>query len=932
MLDGFGSDDNLAIVTAKCDQSVERDTYDDGTVSDDNDKTVEYTYDGNSNILTLKAHLTGGGSQTTEDVYGVTTVSGSEINSNDILSEVKHPDPSTGNASTTDKEVYEVNALGQRISFTDRNGSEHTYNFDVVGRITSDAVATLASGVDGAVRRLETAYDTAGRAYLFTSYDAAASGNVVNEVQQEFNGLSQLITEYQEHGGAVNTSTSAKIQYAYSEMESSANHSRLTSMTYPDGRVLNYNYDAGLDGDISRLSSLSETSTTIEEYEYLGLGTVVLHAHPEIDIDLTYIKQGMESNGDAGDQYTGLDRFGRIVDQRWIDTNTSTHTDRFSYGHDRNSNRLYRDNLVKSDHSELYHTDGSGNGYDDLNQLTDFQRGTLNGAKDSISGTASRTQNWDFDALGNFDSVTTDSTTETRSHNKQNEITSISGATTPTFDSNGNMTGDESGNTLEYDAWNRLVEVKSGMATLTSYELDALNRRIEENPGTARSLFYSAQWQVIEERESGLAVAQQVWSPVYVDALILRDRDADANSGNGLEERLYAQHDANFNVTALVNTSGSVVERFIYDPYGAVSFLTAAWASQSSSSYDWIYLHQGGRFDSNSGLYHFRNRDFSPTLNRWVSLDPIGFSGEDGNLYGYVHNNPSNALDPSGLKSNMLYAHKYLRNPPPNWQQNPHNDPANQAFVGNGGLPNFRSVEQGGCCDCWLLAAIISMAHNYPREITKWIKRHPSLAAHIVSLPGTPYSVTITDNYLRFYGHAYAESNGQWAKLIEIAIQTTYYKTTWFGKGGYPTINTAWRPDTGIDFLSCRSSSMDMTPNYKADSINGRRNTRNAYHQLFSKCKGAKKMMTACTGSKPSILGLNPSHVYAIIDYDPIRQRVKLCNPHSPSETSEPHRLFPSLRPNQPPTPLALDGNGDGVFWLTLPQLLTNFPFVGYED
>jgi hypothetical protein len=27
-----------------------------------------------------------------------------------------------------------------------------------------------------------------------------------------------------------------------------------------------------------------------------------------------------ESNGDGGDQYTGLDRFGRVVDQRWIIT------------------------------------------------------------------------------------------------------------------------------------------------------------------------------------------------------------------------------------------------------------------------------------------------------------------------------------------------------------------------------------------------------------------------------------------------------------------------------------------------------------------------------------------------------------------------------------------------------------------------------------
>jgi hypothetical protein len=35
-------------------------------------------------------------------------------------------------------------------------------------------------------------------------------------------------------------------------------------MTYPNGRVLNYNYASGLDSSISRLTSLSDTSGTLE--------------------------------------------------------------------------------------------------------------------------------------------------------------------------------------------------------------------------------------------------------------------------------------------------------------------------------------------------------------------------------------------------------------------------------------------------------------------------------------------------------------------------------------------------------------------------------------------------------------------------------------------------------------------------------------------
>ena len=64
--------------------------------------------------------------------------------------------------------------------------------------------------MDGSVRRIETAYDAQGNAYLHTSYDAASGGNIVNQVQESFNGLGQLTAEYQAYNGAVNTSTTRR--------------------------------------------------------------------------------------------------------------------------------------------------------------------------------------------------------------------------------------------------------------------------------------------------------------------------------------------------------------------------------------------------------------------------------------------------------------------------------------------------------------------------------------------------------------------------------------------------------------------------------------------------------------------------------------------------------------------------------------------------
>jgi len=194
------------------------------------------------------------------------------------------------------------------------------------------------------------------------------------------------------------------------------------------------------------------------------------------------------------------------------------------------------------------------------------------------------------------------------------------------------------------------VAYKNGGTTLESLQYDGLNRRIIVNPGTATDLYYSSDWRMLEEQVGGVSKVQYVWSPVYLDALILRDRDADGNSANGLEERLYVQQDANWNVTALLNTSGTVVERYAYDPYGYVAaFLNASWGTLSGSAYAWLYLHQGGRFDGISNLYYFRNRDYSPTLGRWLRVDPIGFIGGDINLYRAYFDAPTDYRDSTGL-------------------------------------------------------------------------------------------------------------------------------------------------------------------------------------------------------------------------------------------------------------------------------------------
>jgi YD repeat-containing protein len=347
--------------------------------------------------------------------------------------------------------------------------------------------------------------------------------------------------------------------------------------------------------------------------------------------------------GTAG-TFNGLDQFNRIIDQRWQNsiTGTPADIDRYKYGYDQNSNRQWMQNTVSAAAPvplDEYYT------YDNLIRLTQMQRGTLNGTFTGISGTPVKEQDWTFDATGNWSAflTTTSGTTDlnqTRTSNKVNEITAIGGApawaTPPAYDAAGNMTGfpqpasPASTFTATYDAWNRMTGISGGGSTVATYRYDGRGRRIVKYTAAiseTRHFYWSNQWQDLEERVGTATTMDQqyVWGIRYVDELICRD--------DSTPQRLYGCQDANFNLTAIVNTSGAVVERYVFEPYGNRVIMNASWSVIGSSAYAWMIAHQGLMEDLESGLFCNRHRYLHPLLGTFLRRDPVGYANDGANSF-----------------------------------------------------------------------------------------------------------------------------------------------------------------------------------------------------------------------------------------------------------------------------------------------------------
>ena len=547
-----------------------------------NDRVTQYVYDGPSRLQQLVAmDPSGTGTLTNNQV--TTYLYEDAVDANRNTSQI-YPDSSDTNSSGTNQIKLAYNVDGSLNQKTDQRGVVLTYAYANNRLLAIVAVTTLPGGVDATVQSIARTYDNLNRPQNITSYaSAGGTGTVVNDIQYAYyNGTTKVVTAYQEHNGAVNTSTSLNVQYTYDTATTGSiysNQLRPQTDIHPNSRTIYYDYGTSSPSTAAyaALSNVREiwdgspSGTGLAVYDYNGAASrLAMAAYPQPSFKLDHFE------GTAG-TYAGLDRFGRILDQYWAGFGGVSDVDRVHYAYDYAGSRTYRQidpAIYPTENMDQTYT------YDGLHRLLTSQVGTLSGT--TISGTPASEEDWTLDGLRNWPGYVqkaagTVSLNQSRTASPANEISGVSasvGATwaTPAYDLAGNMTSIPiptnlaAEYTATYDAWNRLVSLASGSTIVATYAYDGLNRRVVKGIYVSGALdhnehaYFNERWQLLEVRKevSGTInsnpLEQYVWHPFYVDAPVLRDYDS-ATSGS--PTRYYYAFDANYNVTTAASAAGA---------------------------------------------------------------------------------------------------------------------------------------------------------------------------------------------------------------------------------------------------------------------------------------------------------------------------------------------------------------------------------------
>ncbi len=662
--------------------------------------------------------------------------------SRDRLLRILYPD--------NESEIFTYNIYGARTSFTNRDGAVFTSDLD--NRYRAQSIRYPGGSLGGAV---EIGYDGRGEIESLTQTITDSSGNyehdkvvfeydtygALSRIGQSQKWMGESVVSGRGLGLTAMAAETPSVEYVWQRSTTAStgpSRLHLSTVTYPDSKVLTHNY-IGNDHGFSRVTNLNFDGANVAAYQYLGVDRPEQTTYPENSVFSTLRS--------APGVYDALDRFNRPVRSRWNRTRGSNQVPFYdtTVHWDAGSNVTGVTDHVFGEFSFVYANDA-------LDRLVGARRGTGSGV--SITGLIEQ-EDWVLGKVGNWTghkleltgddppSYSTDPAdgefqavaqfsdlNETvlikRDRDNDGLYTGTGETVTRVYDSNGNLVSDpEKGHAYTWDVLGRLMEIRDGgNALVAEFRYNALGHRIAERIAAEGAdwtrLVYDARWRVVatyridvSEEEEALrerfvyhaAGLDGVGTGSYIDALVLRDRDADGNGS--LEERHYYAQSWRHDVVAIIDHQGRQVEHMRYTPYGVPISIPASdtnrdgvldsddltlQAAAISGPYSVVhdldldgdvdftdlslavnqigaitnpigrgvlssYGHRAGyagyRWMPAAGLYHVRYRWYDPLNGTWISKDPAGYV-DGASLFGYLAQQPIPKFDPTGLDPRVI--------------------------------------------------------------------------------------------------------------------------------------------------------------------------------------------------------------------------------------------------------------------------------------